>query len=160
MKRLTLLVVAAALAGVALLSYAQANLTGYWVFRVPRANGDGTFQESFFELKQDGTAITGRAIQGTRENPISEGTIENGALHFVVTSAGRGGTPTRSVYDGKDSGSGRYSLTGTGRGPNPTVGELVRSTKEAATPPAPLPLPALHDVQGQRTGPHTAHGLE
>jgi alpha-galactosidase len=147
MKRLTLLFPAALLAGVALLSYAQTNLTGYWMFRVPQANNDGTFRDSYFELKQDGAAITGRAIQGARETPISEGTFQGGALHFVVSTPGRGAnaTPNRTVYDGKLV-DGKFTLTSAGRG-NPVSGEFLRSSKEAATPPAPLPLPDLHDVK-------------
>jgi hypothetical protein len=34
----------------ALFLHAQTDLNGYWVFKVPR--GDGTFTESYFELKQ------------------------------------------------------------------------------------------------------------
>jgi alpha-galactosidase len=139
MKRLTLLLLA-------VLGYAQTNLTGYWVFRAPRANNDGTFAETFFELKQEGDIVTGRALQGTRETLISEGTFQGGTLHFVVSVAGRGGNPNRTVYDGKVSGGGAIALTRAGRG-NPSSGEFVRSTKEAALPPAPLPLPALHEVK-------------
>ena len=51
MRHLTLPFLAAFLAGIPVLSDGQINLTGYWVFRVPRDNNDGTFQESFFELK-------------------------------------------------------------------------------------------------------------
>ena len=107
MKRLTLLLLA-------VLGYAQTNLTGYWVFRAPRANNDGTFAETFFELKQEGDIVTGRALQGTRETLISEGTFQGGTLHFVVSVAGRGGNPNRTVYDGKVSGGGAIALTRAG----------------------------------------------
>ena len=70
MRRLTLPFLAALLAGIPVLSDGQTDLTGYWVFRVPRDNNDGTFQESFFELKREGEAVTGRALKGTGENPI------------------------------------------------------------------------------------------
>jgi hypothetical protein len=36
--------------------HAQTDLTGFWVFKVPR--GDGTLSESYFELKQSGETIT------------------------------------------------------------------------------------------------------
>ncbi len=45
---------------------AQTNLTGVWILRVPRT--DGTFNESFFELKQDREAIAGTML-GNRETP-------------------------------------------------------------------------------------------
>src|SRR5258706_12030164 len=102
MKRFTLITAAVALIVVTLLLQAQMNVTGYWVFRVPRANGDGTFQESFFELKQDGESVTGRAVFGNREAPISEGSFKAGTLHFATSTPGRGGAgPVRGVYEGK-----------------------------------------------------------
>jgi alpha-galactosidase len=56
MRRLALLIVAAV--GFA---HAQTSVTGYWAFDAPRtANNDGTYRETFFELKQDGETITGR----------------------------------------------------------------------------------------------------
>ena len=108
------------------------NLTGYWVFRVPRDNNDGTFQESFFELKQEGEAVTGRALKGTGENPIAEGAFHDGRLHFIVSLSGQGGgPPTQTAYEGKLGVSGKFALTGTGRDPKPTNGEFVRATKES-----------------------------
>ena len=148
MRHLTLPFLAAFLAGIPVLSDGQINLTGYWVFRVPRDNNDGTFQESFFELKQEGEAVTGRALKGTGENPIVEGAFHDGSLHFIVSLSGQGGgPPTQTAYEGKLGVSGKFALTATGRDPKPTNGEFVRSTKETALPPSALPLPALHDVQ-------------
>jgi alpha-galactosidase len=146
MRHLTLPFLAAFLASIPLLLDGQTNLTGYWVFRVPRDNNDGTFQESFFELKQEGDAVTGRALKRTGENPIVEGTFHDASLHFIASLSGQGGgPPTQTVNEGKLEVSGKFALTATGRDPRPTNGEFVRSTKEAALPP--LPLPALHDVQ-------------
>ena len=54
MRRLTLPFLAALLAGIPVLSDEQTDLTGYWVFRVPRDNNDGTFQESFFRTEARG----------------------------------------------------------------------------------------------------------
>src|SRR5215471_1905561 len=70
---------------------AQLNISGYWSFRVPRA--DGTFQETYFDLKQDGDTVSGR--QGQRD--INEGTFKAGVLHLVVTipAPGGQGNPTR-----------------------------------------------------------------
>jgi len=36
--------------------FAQTDLTGFWVFRVP--TGDGNFRETFFDLKQNGEQVT------------------------------------------------------------------------------------------------------
>src|SRR5258708_18599274 len=63
-------------------AWTQADLSGFWVFRVP--TGDGNFRETFFELKQNGEAITGKVLAGGREVPITEGTFKNGTLQFVV----------------------------------------------------------------------------
>jgi alpha-galactosidase len=125
----------------------QTDITGYWVLRVPRANGDGTFQETSFELKQAGEEITGRQIVGQRELPISDGMFKDGTLHFVLAPPGRGGSaPLRLVYEGRMAADGSFSLTSTGRGPVPITGKLERSSRVAALPPAQLPLPALHNV--------------
>src|SRR5882672_6661751 len=78
-------------------AYAQTDLSGFWVFRVP--TGDGNFRESFFDLKQDGEVVTGKMVAGTRELPVAEGTFKGGALHFTVTL----GNPPQTrqvVYDG------------------------------------------------------------
>jgi alpha-galactosidase len=140
MKRFICIVV---LASAALCLSAQSGMNGYWAFRVSR--GDGTFSESFFELKQDGDTITGRAIRGAGEAPVSEGTLNEGKLHFVVTLPGRNGATTRVVYDGQSSGSGKFSLAVTGA--RPASGDFLPSPKEAALPPARIPPPALHDVR-------------
>jgi alpha-galactosidase len=147
MRRVTLLFLAVFLAGVGVLSHGQTNLTGYWVFRVPRDNNDGTFHESFFELKQDGEVVTGRALNGIRDNSILEGTFHDGGLRFVMSLPGHGsGEQIQTVYEGKQAGGGKFALTATRPDATQTIGEFVRSTKQAALGPAPQPLPALHDV--------------
>src|SRR5487761_981499 len=63
---------------------AQTNITGFWILKTP--TGDGNFREMFLDLKQDGESITGKVMFGPRrEVPISDGTLRNGTLHFVVT---------------------------------------------------------------------------
>lgn len=121
---------------------AQSNVTGFWVFRVP--TGDGNFRESFFDLKLDGETVTGKAITGSREIPITEGTFSNGALHFVV-AFGNGPQARRAVYDGISEGD-KFTVTSQTTGRDPVKGTLERSKPEAALPPARLPLPELHDV--------------
>ena len=47
-------------------------------------SGDGNFRESFFDVKQEGDAITGEFIQGSRKLPIGDGSYRDGKLHWVV----------------------------------------------------------------------------
>ncbi len=124
------------------IAYGQSDLTGFWLFRVPR--GDGTFAESFFDLKQEGEQITGQVVQGQRRTPLTEGTLKDGKLRFVVTFGNPPNT-RQVVYDGVVEGS-KISLTTRPPGRDPVTGTLERSKPEAALPPARLALPELHDV--------------
>jgi alpha-galactosidase len=135
MRRLVLLILAVG-AGV---TYGQTNITGYWDFQAPRtANNDGTYREYFFELKQDGETITGRLNpNGWREMPIAEGTLHNGALHFVIA---------KTVYEGTLAQDGKFTFASIAANGSRTPGELVRTSKEAALPPPRIAPPALHDV--------------
>ena len=120
----------------------QSDVTGFWVFRVP--TGDGNVRESFFDLKQDGEAVSGKALQGARQIPITEGSFRNGTLRFVITF----GNPPQTrqvVYEGSLQGD-RFALTSTFPGREPVKGTLEHSKPEAALPPPRLPLPELHDV--------------
>jgi len=123
---------------------AQNDLTGFWVFRVP--TGDGNFRQSFFDLKQEGDTITGKAIQFSREVPISEGSFRDGKLRFVVEfTFGNPPQTRRVVYDGTLEGD-KLALTSTTTGREPVAGTLERSRPEAALPPPRLPLPELRDL--------------
>ncbi len=123
---------------------AQTDITGFWVFRVP--TGDGNFRESFFDLKQEGQKITGKAFRGSREIPISEGSFQDGKLHFVVTfTSGNPPQARQMTYDGTLEGD-KIALTSQEPGRDPMKGRLERSRPEAALPPPRLPLPELHDV--------------
>jgi alpha-galactosidase len=116
----------------------QSNVTGFWAFRTPVP--DGTFRESFFDLKQDGESVTGTMIQGLRRTSLSEGWLRNGKLHFSVILGGPNNSTRVVNYDGEASG-GKINLTS---GNN--SGVLERSTMSAAVPVR-LPLPELHDVR-------------
>src|SRR5271167_4519569 len=125
-----------------LLLPAQTDLTGFWVLRVP--TGDGNYRETFFDLKQVGETVTGKALLGAGELPISEGTFKNGKLHLIVAFR----TKTRErrlAYDGAMEGN-RMSLTVHSPGREPVEGTAERTSPEAALPPPRLPLPELHDV--------------
>ena len=120
------------------------NVTGFWVFRMP--TGDGNFREQFYDLKQDGETVTGEQVQDTRRLPISDGSLRDGKLHFVVKV--RFGNPPQErevVYDGTAQGD-HFELTSQFTGRNPATGTFERSKPEAALPPPRLPLPELHDV--------------
>ena len=115
-------------------------------------NGDGTFRETFFELTQSGTALTGNWYGRDPKGVPLQGTIEGGKVHLATVPpppppnappGGFGGRPT--VYDGTLHGD-AMTLTSTGFRGQTMTGEAQRSTKEAAMPPAPLPLPALRDL--------------
>jgi len=121
--------------------FAQTDLTGFWVLKIPR--GDGTYRESFFDLKQSGATVTGKIV-GFREQEISEGTFKDGRLHFVTTFRRRD-QEVRISYEGTVEGE-KINMSMSFPGREPTTGVAERSTPEAALPPKPLPLPALHDV--------------
>lgn len=127
--------------------FAQSGLTGYWNMKVP--NQDGTFRNTYFQLEQDGEKLTGklfgRNIQGT---PL-QGSVKDGMVHFETLPPVRAaGAPPNDiqyrpmVFEGKIDGE-KIALENVNR---KIKGMAERTTKEAATPPAPLPLPAPHDL--------------
>ncbi|MHB8655476.1 MAG: glycoside hydrolase family 27 protein [Terriglobia bacterium] len=121
---------------------AQADVTGFWVLRVP--TGDGNFRETFFDLKQAGETVTGKVIQGSRNLPISDGSFKDGKLHFVVNLPSRG-QQRQIAYDGSMEGD-KMSLGVRFPGRQPVMGTAEHTNPSAALPPAPLPIPELHDV--------------
>ena len=130
-------------AGSVPVSIAQSNLTGLWIYRIPR--GDGTFREMFLDLKQQGEEITGRVMfSANRGVPISDGTLRGSALHFTVTF-GRPPRTVQVVYDGTIEGD-KISLTSSAPGRESFKGIAARTDEKALQPPTRLPLPALHDV--------------
>ncbi|HUE21582.1 MAG TPA: glycoside hydrolase family 27 protein [Bryobacteraceae bacterium] len=138
--------------------HAQTDLAGFWVFKVPR--GDGTFSESYFELKQSGETITGNTVGGRAQLPIDGGAFRDGKLRFTVSFTGRGGQPGATpptfttVYEGTLQG-GKFAMTMTGgragrNGRGPSTGEFERAKAEAAMPPAKIALPELHDIRDNK----------
>src|SRR5947209_152640 len=71
------------------------DLTGRWVARV--ANGDGTFRETVFALKQEGGVLTGAVITPTSEQPFVDGSVTGDAFTFASAPATN---PRRVVYRG------------------------------------------------------------
>ena len=118
---------------------AQAGLDGYWDLRVPV--GDGTFRDTFFELHQSGDAITGHLLgRGPDGLPVI-GTLSGGTIHLVATATAESKRPP-ITYDGSFA-AGKLTLESRNGRDEVSKGEAIRSTQEAAMPPAPLPLPAL-----------------
>jgi alpha-galactosidase len=146
----------------ALSMHAQTDITGLWVFKAPR--GDGTFSESYFELKQNGETITGNTVGGRAKLPVNDGAFRDGKVHFAISFTGRGGQKGgapqtfTTIYEGTLQGD-RFAMTMTGGrggrgGRGPIAGEFERTTAEAAMPPAKLPLPELHDVSENHSRPN------
>src|ERR1039457_3666632 len=82
---------------------AQTDLTGFWVFKVPR--GDGTFSESYFELKQSGETITGNTVGGRVQSPVNEGELVVLQRAFVEGDEGLGRCSRLAAASGKRDGS-------------------------------------------------------
>lgn len=129
---------------VALPLLAQQTINGIWKLSIDR--GDGTYDNRYFDLSQHGSAVTGTVTDNYTRHKIVRGTFKDGKLHFEVN-------PWREVidnYDGTlDNGqlqmtvSTKRSANSHGRSEN---GVAVRDSGEGMKPPAPLPVPALHDV--------------
>lgn len=125
--------------------FAQSGISGLWV--IHRNLPDGTVQDIFLRLAQNGNNITGSIIRNYHETRIAEGSYAEGKLHLIVK-------PWRTrteVYDGElkdDHLELTYSSTGRDETENrePVKLEGTRTSEDAVRPPAPLPLPALHEV--------------
>ena len=125
------------------LSRAQTDISGLWLYKIPR--NDGTYRELFLDLKQSGETITGKTMFNIKYGaPISEGTLRDRKLHFVV-KFGRPPDIREVTYDGtvKD---GKLFLSSAFPGRPTLNGVAERTTEKALEPPARLPLPTLHDV--------------
>jgi alpha-galactosidase len=141
----TLLSCALLLMPAAAIVLAQASVTGVWLLHAARP--DGTSEDSFLKLEQQGSAVTGTLVRNYRQIPILKGSFTDGKLR-VEAKAGR----TRTViFDGTLEGD-RLLLTRTltsapgGNTPEPVKVTGERSSEDALQPPKPLPPPALHDV--------------
>jgi alpha-galactosidase len=133
--------------GSAHLAIGQTDLSGYWLLKI--ANGDDTYRKIYFDLHQQGDKLTGDWFGRDPKGVPIEGTITGDKIHFATVpppdaapSASFARRPV--VYDGTLQ-DGKLALESKGpRGVS--KGEAERSTKEAAAPPAPLPLPPLRDI--------------
>lgn len=124
-------------------SLAQQQVGGVWQLHVERP--DGTTETSYYlNLEQQGGTVTGSVIHNFHPTPIKTGTFSNGKLHLTVN-------PWRQVitsYDGTLHGD-ALALTITTRGgdhPERVIKTSATHSSVETRPPAPLPVPALHDV--------------
>jgi alpha-galactosidase len=129
---------------------AQTNLAGYWVLHVP--NGDGTERSTFFELQQQGEAISGTLHgQGSRLLPLT-GSFKDGTLEFrTVPPPPPPGTPAGAFRPRSMTYTGAYREDKLALQTHNFRGEILngvaeRTTREASLPPARIPLPPLHDL--------------
>jgi len=119
------------------------QLSGNWAVRAP--NADGTVRSTYFNLKQEGSRITGSIRLTQFYYLIKEST--GGAEGFTLTASMKDGNNERTVrYEGKLIGD-ELHLT-TRRRPEDKPTELVarRAPAGEGTLPARIPPPALHKV--------------
>lgn len=122
----------------------QTSLTGNWVVRVP--NADGTVRNSYFNLKQDGSKITGSIRVTQFYYLISEST--GGAEGFTITGKMQDGKSERTVkYEGKLVGNELHLSTRRRPEDKPTESVAVRTSDGEGALPARIELPALHKVK-------------
>lgn len=132
-------------------SFAQTDLNGYWDLQLP--SPDGNIRHTYFQLNLSGETLTGKLFGRNPGGIPLNGTYVAGQLHFATVpppaAAGSpiaaGSTATPMVYDGTYS-DGKLKLEWHRYEGQIVTGTAVRSTKEAAAPPAPLPLPSLHNL--------------
>jgi alpha-galactosidase len=134
-------------------SFAQTDLNGYWDLQLP--SPDGNVRHTYFQLSVSGETLTGKVFGRYPGGTPLNGTYTAGHLHFTTvpppavagSPIATGSTAASTVYDGTYS-DGKLQLEWHRWEGQLLTGTAVRSTKEAATPPAPLPLPPLQDLPG------------
>lgn len=131
------------LALTASLLQAQGSFTGVW--RVHIVRDDGTSEDRFLDLHQEGDKVTGAVIQNYRPRDIT-GAVKAGKLEAQFKVWRRVVDTYEALLEGDIL---KVTITRKDKPdaePKITTGVGERSTIEASRPPAPLPLPALHDV--------------
>ena len=123
---------------------AQSDVSGVW--RLHKERPDGTFEDTYLELKQQGSTVTGDVIRNYHHTPIKEGSFSGGKLHFAMNTWGNrvinyDATLTSDKLEVTESSASDQSKT-----PQITTGTASRCSEEETRPPAPLPVPDLHDV--------------
>ena len=90
-----------------------ADVTGKWVAQIPGRNGN---QETTFNLKQEGSTVTGTIAGGRGDQTISDGKVDGDNISFAVNLEFNGNKITQN-YKGTVSGSEiKFTREGGGRG--------------------------------------------
>ena len=129
----------------------QSDLSGYWDLQLP--SPDGNVRHTYFELQVTGETLSGKLFGRTPAGSPLNGTIQAGHLHFATvpppappgSPIGTGSTAAPMVYEGTYA-EGKIALEWHRYEGQIVKGTAIRTTREAAAPPAPLPLPPLHDL--------------
>ena len=92
-----------------------ADATGKWTAEVPGRGGNQTIT---FNLKADGTTLTGTITTMRGDAPIEEGKVSGDTITFSQSTPGRdGGPPIKQTYTGKVSADSIDFTRDGGRGP-------------------------------------------
>lgn len=122
---------------------AQSDISGVW--KIHNQRSDGTFEDSYLNLKQEGDSVSGTVIRNFHPTAIKTGTFSGGKLRITIN-------PWRQIvttYNGTLNGDQlalTISTTGGDRPEKVVKATAAHSSLEETRPPAPLPIPALHDV--------------
>ena len=119
-----------------------ADVTGNWLAK--QTAPDGNVRETYYDLKQDGSKITGFVRNASSDRAIESGTIDD-AGNITLTMPGFNNRPGQKIaakFTGDE-----LHVTMRFR-PNQPGTEIVcsRAPAEAGKPPAKIPPPALHKV--------------
>ena len=120
-----------------------ADLTGNWL--VKQVSDDGNVRETYYDLKQEGSNVTGSMRSASFDRKIESGTVDADGT-FTLTLASAGPRPPMKV-EGKLVGDELHVMM---RGaPQPARHGSNRDPRRSAArarPPAKIPPPALHKV--------------
>src|ERR1035441_9600750 len=119
-----------------------ADLTGNWL--VKQESPDGNVRETYFDLKQDGSNITGAMRSVNFDRKIQSGTIDaDGKVTLVMQ--GQNNRPGQRVMAKFVNGELRVAMAGRGGTPPEEI-VATQAPAGAGGPPARIEPPALHTV--------------
>jgi alpha-galactosidase len=121
-------------------SACAADLTGNWL--VKQESPDGNVRETYFDLKQDGTNVTGSMRSVSFDRKIQSGTIDADGK-VLLTMQGQNNRPGQRIQAMFVNGELRVTMTGRGTTEDITA---ARAPAGAGGPPERIPPPELHKV--------------
>jgi alpha-galactosidase len=124
---------------IAATSYA-ADVTGNWL--VKQESADGNVRETYFDLKQDGSNITGAMRSINFDRKIQSGTIDSDGK-IVLTMAGQNNRPGQRIQ--AKFVNGELQVTMASRGNSEEL-KATRAPAGAGGPPEKIAPPSLHKV--------------